>query len=78
MKSELAGVTKDEIEGVTPVDLTTIDDEKDEVPFDTKPKANTGRERCFGQSRFYEAEDVKCQSCKDFTDCGKAIDDIPY
>jgi hypothetical protein len=75
------GVTKDEIDGTTPVDLSmaVVDDEtqKDDAPFDAdtkkKPTQSSGREKCFGMAKFYEPEDDMCKKCKDFSDCGKAV-----
>lgn len=70
------GVTSDEINGVVPVDLSTIEEpfQKDENGGSPEqPAKKSSREKCFGQARFYEPDDELCQKCKDFDDCGKTV-----
>lgn len=78
------GVTQAEVDGTAKIDLSTTGKVEKEVeggdelapPWEKETAsepAKVERQKCFGQSAFFDMEDDTCKTCSDFKQCGKAV-----
>ncbi len=82
------GVSQDEVDGKTAVDLTVTGVEEEKSTKTTPPWENepalkpntppvnspvTSKEKCFGMKDFFDANDNQCKGCKDFKACGREV-----
>lgn len=67
------GASQGEIDGTTSINWKRVVQKDDTKSFIADESPNSNTPTCFGDSRFFDADDDDCTKCGVFKKCGKAV-----